>query len=344
MAWSTLTSSFESMSPVEGDDAARGFDLCHPALALRAVVLVQGMVLLAVLIGSGSWAPALAQLGPALAAGLGGTVVWLVSVCALQAQLVQHAAALRGALLCAIGALAALLGWLPLVWLDLAAAQPLRVAALAAAGAGFGALAWAWLEARARSRLPADASARLAELQARIRPHFLFNALNTALALVQVDPPRAERVLEDLAELFRVALSEHGAAVTLAEEIELARRYLAIEQIRFGSRLQLSWELDEGAGAARMPPLLLQPLVENAVRHGIEPARTAGLIRVHTKVRRGQAVVQIDNTLGDAPSTPGNGIALANVRERLRLLHDVAATFDVKRDAGWFRVRITVPL
>jgi two-component system sensor histidine kinase AlgZ len=322
----------------------RGFDACHPALALRALLLVQSALLLAALAVAGGWHHALTLLGPAVMGGLGGTLLWLAAVCALQGRLVRLPPSRRGSLLTVLGALAAVCGWLPLLWLKLADPLPSRLVALPLIGAALAAVAWAWLEARARTQFPADAIARLAQLQSRIRPHFLFNALNTALALVQVDPPRAERVLEDLAALFRVALADQNAAVALEDEIELARRYLAIEQIRFGSRLQLTWELDAGAGAAMVPPLVLQPLVENAVRHGIEPSRGGGVIRVATQVRRAQAVIRIDNTLGDTPSTPGNGMALANVRERLRLLHDVAATFDVKRDAGWFRVQIVVPL
>jgi two-component system sensor histidine kinase AlgZ len=270
--------------------------------------------------------------------------LWLAAVCALQRWLVRLKPSRRGSIVTLLGALTTLCAWAPLVWLQLAEPAPTRLVALPLVGAALAALGWAWLEARARSQRPADATARLAELQSRIRPHFLFNALNTALALVQVDPPRAERVLEDLAELFRVALAEQNAAVTLADEIDLARRYLAIEQIRFGKRLQLSWELDDAAGEALVPPLMLQPLVENAVRHGIEPAQAGGVIRVHTRVRLAQAVIQIDNTLSGMPSQPGNGMALVNVRERLRLMHDVAATFSVKSDAGWFRVQIVVPL
>ena len=142
----------------------------------------------------------------------------------------------------------------------------------------FASLVWVWLDQRARSARPADASARLAELQSRIRPHFLFNALNTAVALVQIDPERAESVLEDLSQLFRVALAEVGASVTLAEEIDLAQRYLAIEQVRFGDRLAVSWEVDAAASSARVPPLVLQPLVENAVRHGIETSLRGGTV------------------------------------------------------------------
>jgi two-component system sensor histidine kinase AlgZ len=205
-------------------------------------------------------------------------------------------------------------------------------------------VAWAWLDQRARLWQPVDASVRLAELQSRIRPHFLFNALNTALALVRVDPARAEGVLEDLAQLFRVALADAGDSVSLDEEIDLAQRYLAIEQIRYGKRLQVSWDIDARVGRARVPPLVLQPLVENAVRHGVEPSVQGARIWVQAELKRGQAVVLVSNTLPDAPSAPGHGMALGNVRERLRLLHDVAGQCDVWREGGLFRARIIVPL
>jgi two-component system, LytTR family, sensor histidine kinase AlgZ len=206
-----------------------------------------------------------------------------------------------------------------------------------------------WLQGRERARSPADASARLAELQSRIRPHFLFNTLNTAIALVRSDPSRAEAVLEDLAELFRTALEQGGqdggGTVSLGDEIELARRYLAIESLRFGERLQVQWQLDDAAAAARVPPLVLQPLLENAVRHGIEPSEAGGVIRVRTRAQLGRAEVMVDNPLpAHAALRPGHGVALANVRERLRLLHDLDARFDAgARDDRW-RVRIVVPL
>jgi two-component system sensor histidine kinase AlgZ len=192
--------------------------------------------------------------------------------------------------------------------------------------------------------LPVEAGARLAELQSRIRPHFLFNALNTALALVQIDPQRAETVLEDLAQLFRAALAETGAAVSLDEEIDLAQRYLAIEKLRFGDRMQIAWDLDPAAGSARVPPLVLQPLVENAVRHGIEPSLGGGRIQVRTRARRGMVELVVTNTLPEEPGPKGTGIALANVRERLRLLHDVAARFETGVVDGLFHARIDIPL
>jgi two-component system sensor histidine kinase AlgZ len=332
--------------------AAAAFDVCHPALALRAVLLVQGLLVPLALAGGGplvAWGGRQATLS---FGGLAATLVWLVAVCALRPLLERLGSAPRAAIVLVLGALAALLAWAPLAWAALAPAfEAFFAAALAAGGAALAALLWAWLDLRSRIWQPAHASARLAELQSRIRPHFLFNALNTAIALVRVDPARAEAVLEDLAQLFRVALAEVGASVSLAEEIELARRYLAIEQVRFGARLVVHWRIDPAAGAARVPPLMLQPLVENAVRHGIEPLARGGWVRVEAGLARGQVVVQVSNRVTDdgqaQPVTAGHGMALHNLRERLRLLHDVAAGIEVGREVvdgqPVFRARVTLP-
>jgi two-component system, LytTR family, sensor histidine kinase AlgZ len=321
------------------------FDVCHPGLSLRAVLLVQAVLAVVALSTATNSLDWLARQGAGAFAGAAGTVTWLVLLCALRPWLARRSPPVRGVSVLALGAGVALGMWWPL-WLGGLAADGggLRWIGVPLAGAGFAALLWAWLELRARIWQPATASARLAELQSRIRPHFLFNALNTAVALVRVDPAKAEAVLEDLAELFRVTLAETGSSVTLAEEVELARRYLAIEQVRFGDRLQVSWNIDERTCPARLPPLVLQPLVENAVRHGVEPAVQGGRILVEAKVRRGQALLTVHNTVGDAASTPGNGMALDNVRERLRLLHDVSGQCDTWQDAEGYHARITVPL
>ncbi len=330
---------------------AASFDVCHPALALRAVLLVQAVLAIAALGGADTLTAWGARQAVFAFGGVAGTLLWLVAVCALRTPLRALGAAARAAVVLGIGAAAALLAWWPLAWAGLAGeGRGLTLAAVVLAGVGFAALVWAWLDLRARIWHPANASARLAELQSRIRPHFLFNALNTALALVRVDPARAEAVLEDLAELFRVALAEAGASVSLEEEIALARHYLAIEQVRFGPRLAVQWDIDPRVHAARVPPLVLQPLVENAVRHGIEPAARGGQVQVKAVVQRAQAVVTVSNTLASEPGQPGHGMALHNVRERLRLLHDVGAQFDVWREPGadgqadHFHARIVLPL
>jgi two-component system sensor histidine kinase AlgZ len=330
------------------------FDVCHPALALRAVLLVQLVLALVAMAGAADGAPWLERQAMLTFGGAGGTLLWLVAVCALGRLTPRWPMPSRTVAALALGALAgwamlALLAWsavvVPGVW-------PVAVTGLG--GACLAGLLWSWLALRARIWQPANASARLAELQSRIRPHFLFNALNTAIALVRVDPARAEAVLEDLSELFRAALADVGEATSLEAEVELARRYLEIEAVRFGERLQVQWFIDERAGRAGVPPLVLQPLVENAVRHGIEPSPQPGLVRVRTQRQRGQVVVTVSNTLGtdpDHPGNPGHGMALQNIRERLRLLHDVAAQCDVWREPGqgadagrdWFHARIVLP-
>lgn len=328
--------------------AAAAFDVCHPALALRALLLVQLALLPVGLAGAAGlntwWADqAVLAFGGVMATGL-----WLVLVCALRKPLQRLPSPGRAAGVMLLGACLALGAWVPLAWAGFAAGSAPQAAAALLGGALLAALLWAWLELRARIWQPANASARLAELQSRIRPHFLFNALNTALALVRVEPAQAEAVLEDLAELFRTALAETGASVTLAEEVDLARRYLAIEEIRFGARMQVQWEVDPQVNATRVPPLVLQPLVENAVRHGIEPARAGGVVRLRAQRQAGLVVVRVSNTLGEEPGSPGHGMALANVRERLRLLHDLAAQCDVWRDHSegrdWFHAQITLPV
>jgi two-component system sensor histidine kinase AlgZ len=330
------------------DEAPRSrairFDVCHAGLALRAVLYVQAVLAVVTLLGSGSVMQALTLTGPVIMGGLLATLSWLLLMCLLRRVLAAIPGIARMATAMALGGATALLARAVLLPFSAGSQYPVHGLGLALGGALLGATVWTWLELRVRSRLPAEATARLAELQARIRPHFLFNALNTAVALVRIDPSRAESVLEDLSQLFRVALENQGEAVTLADEVDLARRYLAIEQVRFGDRLRVSWHLEPDAGLARVPPLLLQPLVENAVRHGIEPASGGGHIALHTRVRRGQAVVVVVNTVPPEPSAPGHGMALENVRERLRLLHDVEAGFEARLESGLFRVKIEVPL
>ena len=325
-------------------DAAAGFDVCHVGVVLRALLFVHGVLAVGVLFAANSWAtwPSLFALGAASA--LPAVLMWLLLLCASKRSFVALPVGAQWSFAIVLGALCGAIGsalaWLPGVgttgmpgWLP-----------PAAAGGAISAMLFQWLRLRAKATLPADTTARLAELQSRIRPHFLFNTLNSALTLVRLDPARAEGVLEDLAELFRVAISDSVESVTLAEEIELAKRYLAIEQIRFGSRLRVTWELDPAAGAARVPPLLLQPLVENAVRHGVEPADEGGTVRVRTRVKLGRALIAITNSVPANRSQPGNGMALRNVRDRLRLMHDVAGQFETRLEEDVYRVQIVVPL
>lgn len=325
--------------------AGSAFDVCHVGVVLRALLFVHLTLAVAVSFGATDFSSWLTLLAMAASVSLPALLLWLVLSCLLKRVLARLPSAGQWSAAVLLGAASGTFGWgLQAVGGLNAAAGRFSWLAPAMAGALLAAALFYWLTLRARARLPADTTARLAELQSRIRPHFLFNTLNTAITLARLDPARTEGLLEDLAELFRVALSDSGASVTLAEEVLLAQRYLAIEQVRFGERLQVSWELDAAAGGARVPPLLLQPLVENAVRHGVEPAADGGVIRIRTRVKRAHAVVSIVNTLPKEPSRPGNGIALRNVRERLRLMHDVSAQFETRHDRDFFRVQIVVPL
>ncbi len=330
--------------PANGTSAApQLLDVCHVGVVLRVVLGVQGLLALGLLLVTPdpqAWAQAVAT---GTMVTLPASLAWLLLACGLKALLARVGMALQAVLLCGLGAACALLSWQLMALALFEPASGWRLLGLALAGACVAGAVLAWLRQRARQQPRADAVARLAELQARIRPHFLFNTLNTAITLVQLDPQRAENMLEDLSELFRVALADDGAAVTLAQEVELARRYLEIEQVRFGDRLRLNWQLDPGAGSARVPPLLLQPLVENAVRHGVEPNAAGGEVQISTVLSGSEVEIRISNSVAAPTRVPGHGLALDNVRQRLLLMHDVAARFELPAEPGRFTVRIHLP-
>lgn len=205
---------------------------------------------------------------------------------------------------------------------------------------------------RERAFSPALAEARLQALQARIRPHFLFNSLNAVLGLIRSQPRRAEAALEDLSDLMRALLREQRALVPLSDEIALCRRYLDIEAVRLGERLQVEWDIDADAGSAAIPPLILQPLVENAVHHGIEPNSLPGTVRIAAMRRGGEVAIEIVNPRVDGHTQPvgvdgaprlGNHMAIDNVRERLALSFDVEARLETRAELGAYRVRIVLP-
>ncbi|MCB6182751.1 histidine kinase [Leeia sp. TBRC 13508] len=192
---------------------------------------------------------------------------------------------------------------------------------------------------------PAITEARLQALQARIRPHFLFNSLNAVLVLIRIDPRKAERVLENFAELFRVLMADNRQLVPLAKELELAKQYLEIEQVRLGDRLQLEWHVSKMPGDAMIPPLVLQPLLENAVYHGIERSVGVGNIGVNIYYKGNEVFIQIRNSHRVSESAPheGNKMALANIRERLMLHFDMEAEISAQPGHDYFQVMIRMP-
>jgi two-component system sensor histidine kinase AlgZ len=216
-----------------------------------------------------------------------------------------------------------------------------RTLVLAAAVAA-GLLAYFRLYTKAYS--PALAEARLQALQARIRPHFLFNSLNAVLALIRRDPKRAERSLEDLADLFRTLMSDARQFVRLADEIALLERYAEIEHLRLGERLRITWELDAAPPDALLPALVLQPLLENAIYHGVEPGTAAGDVLVHIERRGDRVHAVIENPYIEAEQQrAGNRMALENVRERLALFFDAEARLEARPLGNRFRIDIEIP-
>ncbi|HEX9450733.1 MAG TPA: histidine kinase [Burkholderiales bacterium] len=197
---------------------------------------------------------------------------------------------------------------------------------------------------RNRALSPALSEARLQALQARIRPHFLFNSINAVLSLIRAEPRRAEAALEDMADLFRVLMADNRDLAPLENEVELCRQYLALEQLRLGDRLQIDWHVDNMPKDALMPPLVLQPLLENAVYHGIEPSIEPGVVSVNIYHVRDQVHMVLRNPYRkDGSHHAGNKMALGNIRERLALHFDAEASLRARVGDSEYEVHITIP-
>lgn len=200
---------------------------------------------------------------------------------------------------------------------------------------------------RLRSKVLSRAvnEARLQVLRARIRPHFLFNTLNAVLGIVRAQPKQAETALENMADLFRMAMSDARDLVPLGREIQLSKQYLALEQLRMGERLRVDWQMQDVPDDVLIPPLLLQPLLENAVYHGIESLPQGGSIQILLRRNGDELHLKVENPYAvraDAPHR-GNKVALRNIRERLDLLFDVEARYQVESGKDFYRVEIIFP-
>jgi two-component system, LytTR family, sensor histidine kinase AlgZ len=338
-----ILSAFQELTPAPAPTSrALVFDACQIGVVLRAVLFVELAVAAVVMFYSQSLMDWVVRLALVTGGALPATLAWLLTACGAKRWLARAVPPVQYGLAVALGVLSGLYGCGLLSLSGMV--QPAPWVASAFGGALLSAVLVAALVMRAKGRTPANTAARLAELQSRIRPHFLFNTLNSAIALVRAEPARAETLLEDLSDLFRHALMDQGESVTLADEIALAQRYLAIEQVRFGDRLRVQWDLDPKADAVLLPPLLLQPLVENAVCHGVEPSASGADIQISSERRGGIAVIKVTNTVPGGPGVPGHGVALRNVRERLALLHDVQGQFRSGLKNGVYQVRMEVPL
>ena len=227
-------------------------------------------------------------------------------------------------------------------------------------------LVYFWLRSKVLSK--AVHEARLQALRARIRPHFLFNTINTVLSIIRTQPKEAENALENMADLFRVAMSDMKDLVPIQREIQLSRQYAEIEQLRMGKRLHIRWQLHDLPDDAMIPPLVLQPLLENAVYHGIEPLPQGGNIDIVLRRNGDELQIRVENPcpspadrqrMGDTTGTfelaqlaqmsmgkkphDGNKMALKNIRERLALLFDVEARYKVEAGEDYYRVEIAMP-
>lgn len=347
--------------PGPGDRSRTPFylpDFCAPGSVLAVVLIAELVALLLTLarfgISANFWTDLARTSMFLLWVGLGSAAV----LCGMRGRLQQLDVA-RGSLLALLLTLAVTAAVSESAWWIAASAG--RALGLDAGGLGdrlgflarnlfIGAIAgglalrYFYVSQQWKRNVEAEAQSRVRALQARIRPHFLFNSMNTIAALTRSDPARAEDAVADLADLFRASLREINERIPLAEEIEVARTYTRIEQLRLGPRLAVDWQIDELPGV-EVPALLLQPLVENAVYHGIEPLAGGGTITVACRRDGGHVLLSVENPVAaDRPQRAGgNRIGLENVRERLELTFPGEAAFGVSEAGGRFRVTLRFP-
>ncbi|HZP12522.1 MAG TPA: histidine kinase [Nevskiaceae bacterium] len=207
-------------------------------------------------------------------------------------------------------------------------------------------LRYFWLQQQWREQIRAEGEARYQALHARIRPHFLFNSLNSVAELIATRPGEAERMIEDMSDLFRATLGQHRQLAPLAAEIELMLAYLRIEQVRLGDKLKVEWQVGKDVLDIVVPPLSLQPLVENAIVHGVSRRVEGGVIRIMIRRDGADLVVQIENPVAqtDATSPPGSRTAVRNIAQRLALIYGPAARIDIGQEGETFRATVRLPV
>lgn len=321
--------------------AARLPDLCNLGIWLRVLLAVNAGALAAALARNRDFAmlPAeFAEMAALVEPVALGSLVLLCAGKSLLARCGDRVVAAAMVLVPMAVALFFVVLFQPLLGLAASAWRPVFWAGAAAA------LLLAVFDLLGRARSPALSEARLMALTARIRPHFLFNSLNAVLGIMRSDPRRAETALEELAELFRALMRENRDLVPLSDEIALARQYLELEHLRLGERLRVRWDVASCPPDALVPPLMLQPLLENAVYHGIEPLEAGGEIAIRIAGERGRVSLELANPCApESDHHAGNRMALANIRERLMLFFDLEASLDIRREPGRYVVCISLP-
>ncbi|MDQ2641778.1 MAG: histidine kinase [Pseudomonadota bacterium] len=335
-------------------------DFCAP----RAVLLVLTIVALTALLltlaspgpGPGFWGDLARRLLFLIWVGLLGAAL----LCVLRARIASLAAPAGAGVVMGL-LLVVVAGISEIAWWILNSAQlnpdallgrlPVSRGAFLARNLGIGfivgmlVLRYAYVTQQWRLNVEAQARSRADALQARIRPHFLYNSMNTIAALTRSDPARAEEAVLDLTELFRASLDEERSLITLREELDNARAYVRIEQLRMGPRLRVLWHTDTLPMQARIPVLTLQPLLENAILHGVAQLPQGGEVHIGGSAADGMLLLRVRNPLAlEGESRAGHGIALDNIRERLELLHGSRASVTAGREGDEFVVQLRFPV
>ncbi len=319
-------------------------DGCNVGVVLRVALGVNAAMALATLATQPQWRAAWERFLDLSAIAQPALLMTLLAWCGLRRFLPETSVATQRALAWATPvacAGVALLLASPF-GASFSAGAPGAVLAIALAA---GVVAQHYFELRERAFSPAVTEARFQALQSRIRPHFFFNSLNTVLAVVRSDPARAERMLEAVAELFRAVMGDVRKLVPLEQELDLCRRYVEIEQTRLGDRLQVEWDIGAVHPRARVPQLLLQPVIENAVRYGAE--RQAGDCRIVVRVRQlgFRLEIFVSNPMAKDPlQREGNQIGLANIRGRLALIYDLEGELTTRVRHDRFELTMTIPV
>ncbi|MBP8202327.1 MAG: sensor histidine kinase [Pseudomonas sp.] len=319
-------------------------ELCEPEALLSMVLLAELLVLVLVL--SEPMLPGFDWVRLALTSLF---VQWIVLLsaavlCRLRPLMARMRAATAGALCCAIVIALSLLCTAVADYYELGGPLPragevnlyLRHALISLIMSAL-LLRYFYLQSQWRKQEQAELHARIESLQARIRPHFLFNSLNSIASLVVIDPNKAEQAVLDLSDLFRASLAKPGSLVPWCEELELAQRYLSIERYRLGERLQLQWEITGVPDDLPIPQLTLQPLLENALIYGIQPRVEGGVVRVEASYNEGVFQLCVSNPyepLDEQPPSRGTHQGLSNIDARLVALFGPRASLSVERRDG----------
>ena len=329
-------------------------NLCEGEGLLGLVVTAELLSILVVVVESGIGGFDWLQLGSTSLMALWITLLSAATLCLSRGFLARFSRTLAAGLsfLCIllITALVSLVSQAAMGWLDMGRSgyvdpwSLLNHVIIAAIPAGI-LLRHLYLQQMLRAQQRAELESRIQALQSRIRPHFLFNSMNIIASLIGSDPEKAESVVEDLSDLFRHALTDNHTLVPLRDELNLCRRYMSIEKLRLGERLRTVWQIDDYGTSVQIPSLTLQPVLENAVYHGIQLIPEGGEIVVTVGRDRDRITIDVEN-----PRNPrmqhnkGNKMAIENVRTRLQAHFGTTAVIQAEIRENVYITHISYPV